>query len=80
MILPQTLPDLILALNLVPVIKGSVIVIQFSYVLFAFLLIQQIRQLNNIFCTPQGKLFSFISYVHLVAVLIIFILSALSFW
>ena len=80
MILPQTLPDLILALNLVPVIKGSVIVIQFSYVLFAFLLIQQIRQLNNIFCTPQGKFSSFISYVHLVAVLLIFILSALSFW
>ena len=72
--------DIILALNLVPVIKGSIIVIQLIYVLYAFLLTRQIKHLNESFCTPQENLFKLGALIHFIAAFIIFIVTTMFFW
>lgn len=71
--------DLIYTFNLYPVIKASIIAIQVIYVLYAFLLTRQIKQLNNSFCTPQENFFKIGAFIHLLASIILLIVSVLHF-
>ena len=71
--------DLILALNLVPIVKGSIVVIQATYLIYAFLLTRQVKLLNQSFSTPYKNFFKLGAFIHLLATLIILIATILFF-
>lgn len=71
--------DILVYFGLVPVVKISIIIIQFTYVVYSFILTRQIKLLNQSFCTPFKKFFRLISYLHFFASVLIFILTTIIF-
>lgn len=67
----------IITLDFVYLISFSTLVLEFLYIVFAFLITRQIKLLNNSFNTPYEKSFRFIANMHLLFSVIVFIVSIL---
>lgn len=61
----------------VGIIHFFVNVMLFTYILYAFIIVRQVKSLNSGLKTDGAFLFAVLSYAHLLAAIILFIYSAI---
>lgn len=63
------------AQTLVKILQVGLIGIIAIYVFYAFLVTRQVKLMNNSFSTPLSRVFSLTAFIHLVASLVILLLT-----
>lgn len=56
-------------------LKIALLILQGLYAFFAFVVVKQVKLMSRAFETPYGSKFKVISYLHLLAVVGVFIIS-----